>query len=693
MNKKILSFVLAMVLSVGLGSSVFAYEYTGGVNGTNSRASISLDDLENQRETGQINRTGTDVAGATEATNRVCAVFNYAAGVVLSVMDSDRNLTLYSGGNPFISLGYNEDGSFTVTGVNIQGTDIEAVEAAGGLKNFLLALGVPESALKCSETKDGVVTEGQKDVAWLAQAEEQLKKGINHSISINFTSQYGASVTYCENGKSLETIGYDGTQIAKYNYNAAGTLETIEQLTYEVDSTDVSGKNENTRITGATAKPTVNTVHLNEFGKQDYVTNSKGTVVTQYSYSSNGSIASVYDATKNETTFYAGGKAAYVINDNGFKTAEYFYHENGSLDGIKSYNYDQDKGIVTGTTITAYRWGSAVGTADLSSGTGVQTFDQLRAAVDSIKANPSAALESLKAGAAGKTDASNSSIFGNITSIALYTSDLKNSALMNFLGIKSEDVAAMRRMSNGYSSVGNASITIDTIDFGTKTNDNGVSTKGGKFASYSTSKTISNGVVGEQMSVKLTIMDHGGQSYQVNCGSQTLRAAVDAVVEKTTFVDPAVVGTVTDIVTIDGKKYAVLENAQVDILDGKGFQDAKDGEGKDEKIYVCLDGLDEEPQIGDTFSAAGYIDTDADGNFAINNVYASNISDKNVKAAAEDFAKTLATNDTYQANLKSNMEFFQQIGFNGDWQTGWNLLTKKEEIQQAYASGAVPAQF
>lgn len=689
MNKKILSFVLAMVLSVGLGSSVFAYEYTGGVNaGGNASVSVSLDDLENQRETGQINRSGEGVAGATEATNRVCAVFNYAAGIVLSVMDSDRNLTLYNAGNPFISLGYNEDGSFTVTGVTLQGTDIKAVEAAGGLKNFLLALGVPETSLQCSKTKDGVVAEGQKDVAWLSQAEEQLKKGINHSISINFTSQYGASVTYCENGKSLETIAYDGTQIAKYNYNAAGTLESIDQLTYEVDSTDVSGKGAEKRITGATAKGSWNTVHLNEFGKQDYVTNSKGDITTQYSYSSNGSIASVQDFTKNETTYYSGGKAAYVINDQGFKTAEYFYHENGSLDGIKSYNYDQDKGIVTGTTITAYRWGSAVGTADLSSGTGVQTFDQLRAAVDSIKANPNAALESLKAGAAGKTDASNSSIFGNITSIALYTSDLKNSALMNFLGIKSEDVAAMRRMSNGYSSVGNASITIDTIDYETTTKDNGTVIKGGSFATYSTSDKVSDGVVGEKMSVKLTIMDHGGQSYQVNCESKTLRDPVNEVISKTTYKDPAVVGTVTDIVTINGKEYAVLKDAQVDILDGKGFQSA-DGE----EIYVCLEDLDEKPEIGDTFSAAGYIDTDADGKFAINNVYASNISDKDVKAAAEDFAKDLATNDTYQTNLKSNMEFFQQIGFNGDWQTGWNLLTKKDEIQQAYASGAVPAQF
>ncbi|MBO7612041.1 MAG: hypothetical protein J6T23_07520, partial [Elusimicrobia bacterium] len=41
MNKKIVSFVLAMVLSVGLGvSSLFAYEYTGG---TKNASSFTID--------------------------------------------------------------------------------------------------------------------------------------------------------------------------------------------------------------------------------------------------------------------------------------------------------------------------------------------------------------------------------------------------------------------------------------------------------------------------------------------------------------------------------------------------------------------------------------------------------------------------------------------------------------------------
>lgn len=134
----------------------------------------------------------------------------------------------------------------------------------------------------------------------------------------------------------------------------------------------------------------------------------------------------------------------------------------------------------------------------------------------------------------------------------------------------------------------------------------------------------------------------------------------DSVVKRTTTVksadkvDPAVVGKVDRIVNIKGKKYAVLKNAKVDMVDGKGFQSA-DGE----EMYVCIDGLSKEQQKslkkGATFAAAGYIDKSADGHYAINNIYASKIGSDTVHNMVQSFSATLQGNAEYQTNLASNM--------------------------------------
>ena len=125
MNKKILSFVLAMVLSVGLGSNVFAYNYDGG---TDRSGSISMSSVYDQYGTGEFDRSGgstTTVDGAKDTTNRICAVFNYASGVVLSMMDQDKTITLYNAGSPFLTLTYNEAtgnegfGNYTISGMKI----------------------------------------------------------------------------------------------------------------------------------------------------------------------------------------------------------------------------------------------------------------------------------------------------------------------------------------------------------------------------------------------------------------------------------------------------------------------------------------------------------------------------------------------------------------------------------------------
>ena len=370
MNKKILSFVLAMVLSVGLGSNVFAYNYDGG---TDRSGSISMSSVYDQYGTGEFDRSGgstTTVDGAKDTTNRICAVFNYASGVVLSMMDQDKTITLYNAGSPFLTLTYNEAtgnegfGNYTISGMTISGSDYETVMNCGGLRAFLDKCGVSDQALQCSEVttgKDGSIEvnkDKQVEVAWLDKAESFLSRGINHTISINFTANGGARVTFALNGKQLETLGYDGAQLQQYNYNAAGTLETINQLTYEVDDVDTTEKENSTEVNKVKYKAAYTTVHIDQFGRQSYATDIHGNVTTRYTYSSNGSMFSIQDLTTNNTTYYSGGHAGFVLNDSGFKTTEYFYHENGSLDGVMSYNYNEETKLIV--PADAIRYGNLV---------------------------------------------------------------------------------------------------------------------------------------------------------------------------------------------------------------------------------------------------------------------------------------------------------------------------------------------
>ena len=174
MNKKIVSFVLAMVLSVGLGvSSLFAYEYTGG---TKNAGSITIDPQNLAGLAGNIDKfTGEekDIKGAETTTTRICAVFNYTAGIVTTAIDADRNITIYDQGRYRATLGYNDDGTYTITNFAIYGTDWDKIEGFAGatdgekLKNFLLYMGVSESALQCyAKDEDGnfLAEDGKKKI-------------------------------------------------------------------------------------------------------------------------------------------------------------------------------------------------------------------------------------------------------------------------------------------------------------------------------------------------------------------------------------------------------------------------------------------------------------------------------------------------------------------------------------------------
>ena len=102
MKKQLMSYVLAFILTASLSAVVFATDsiQTGG----------NIDAFANN-PSGIV--FAPDAASANEANqivSRITQVFNYAAGILVSVMNSDRQMTVFDQGRVRSTYGYNSDG-------------------------------------------------------------------------------------------------------------------------------------------------------------------------------------------------------------------------------------------------------------------------------------------------------------------------------------------------------------------------------------------------------------------------------------------------------------------------------------------------------------------------------------------------------------------------------------------------------
>ena len=190
------------------------------------------------------------------------------------------------------------------------------------------------------------------------------------------------------------------------------------------------------------------------------------------------------------------------------------------------------------------------------------------------------------------------------------------------------------------------------------------------------SATLTVTTMSQGVSIKQKTVDAVG-----DCSTETLKGMQYAH-------DPAVVGKVDRIETVNGKQYVVLKDAKVDLEDGEGFKSA-DGE----EIYVDISSLSDEEKSGlkegSAFAAAGYIDTSVEGHLAINNLYARKIGGSDVDNMVQSFSAKLAGDAEYKANVQLNMLTFAKAAADGktfkDVKGGWKLLSE-------YGGGA-PAIF
>lgn len=277
MNKKTVSFVLAMALSIGLGfgsaSSVLATEDWSGAMATQTLPEYTVSASSSSSGIGAQ-------ASANQAVYKLSMVFHYLAGIMTSTMDSNRNITLMSMNQPKAMLAYDKEaGKWTVANMNVDGTDwdeitktevsqevlnkfsaafpgktADEIKQMAQLYQFLLNAGVPEASMTVSsKTGNGEANiDEQKVAAWFEKAVDALESGVNYSINLNFTAAGGSTCTVSENGKPQVTFSSDYTTdaggkrsaliVETYKYNEGGVndglLDVVYRLNFETKTQD-----------------------------------------------------------------------------------------------------------------------------------------------------------------------------------------------------------------------------------------------------------------------------------------------------------------------------------------------------------------------------------------------------------------------------------------------------------------------
>lgn len=358
--KKIMSCVvaLAFIMSVGLNVG-FA-----SVDQTSSSSGFTLPIVnDGGMNTGNVNKD-PQISGTI---SRITAVFNYNAGQLISIGGADRGVTLISNGKALASLSYNLDGTYTIASLNLDGLDYAKVEKAGGLKNFLLALGISEKALQAQPTVfdskgnpvnitadtdpakikeltgydsfEAYASRPATDVAWLSLAEKTLSSGINHGISINFGASGGASLTVLENGRPqasyAATLDAKGNlfKTADYNY-VNGFLDSVTSYSYEIDylGSDPENGAKAQAYKDEETKWLAENPGKKEADFADQYKNSENKAAYEKIMKNNNV---QYKIAATVTKYDAYGRAAHVSKD-GQTTVEYKYGINGSL--LSSYD-------------------------------------------------------------------------------------------------------------------------------------------------------------------------------------------------------------------------------------------------------------------------------------------------------------------------------------------------------------------
>ena len=621
MNRKLLSLVLAAVFTVSLGvTKILAaysdYESTAYTSKNAQTYTVTNEEGDITKHEGVFIKVGTP---QDELSGKLTGTFSYYAGVMVGYIQAGGNYTIYDSYGARAVLTNAGGETFSLQNFVFRTSDLASMPEGNASiaewKSYLKNLGFSEGQLSRMEfNNDGqVVNESgnaimDSDNTKAADQEislslfkiirDELSKGVNYSVSMAAgDGSTGPTITVSENGKQMasytsadgytETIGgnsYSGVrQTAKYNYDSNGLLCSIDQWALEITSSDENGvygtwKKTRTEITYDSAGVRTDSAYkINDDNSRELTSVTK--------YTANNSTMFTTDMTTGNITYYADNKQTVTYNTDHAKVAKYDYTDNGRIRAYYNAQGTGPDGETVGTTTVFDKWqrnrgtvvGEYLGASDSASALAAVN----RRAADIVNGN-------YKKYADGSIEA-------KVTTVELYQQDIKNGVDSHLLS--ANDVSSINKFKNGYSSIASISITDSNWGDGeapenavnasnltaTTTNTTVIDTNAGYNGyKYNAEKSAAaTNTTSTGYTLNTTVKLGGASAYQTKCnivtGTQTNNVSV--------LDDPAVTGTFLGTTVIDGRTYAMIGNAEMNVLDGSGFQ-AVEGE----TVYVDITG-------------------------------------------------------------------------------------------------------
>lgn len=457
----------------------------------------------------------------------------------------------------------------------------------------------------------------------------QAAKGATLTISEFGRPQETLSAQAGPDGKAYVT--------QEFVYNN-GFLNHIKELTFVTDGGKTMDFDDAAQSTdGVALKQSHRIIQMDGFGKQSEVKVPNGdggyTTTMKFEYSANGSLNFTNNLETGDKTYYVGNKQSYTMNKEGWLTQKFSYNKNGTMDKVETFNSNSEdptkRGSVTSRTV--FNYGQVIATVEVSEKNkgSLPDSNTVRKAVTEIRA------EAKKAGA---TDTSIAKLMEkyHISSFPVKVEDLSNSKLMGALGISQSDINYMKNHTNGNAAVANVNVSFNTLTLpaeethtftinegpykgqtlpvetnsngekqvvlpnGTKMNVLAEGASGGNNKGTLNTKTV-EGSTEKVMTYSVTINDRGAQSYSLadkSCHYDKVGGKVTNSSVNKSF-DPVVIGTqggfvgangqalvnangqpmtnaeIAAYIADGGEVYVSVSANELNIMDGKSFQDAK----------------------------------------------------------------------------------------------------------------------
>jgi hypothetical protein len=231
MKKQILRLVLAFSLIFGYTLNAVA------VPEVTSSGSQGLENLlKDARQSSSISVLSNEETNKILLIGKISSVLNYKNGQLVAMRNRDGSIDVYDNGGFRASMKKMDDESgYTYTRFQINSSDLESIDAAGGIENWAKALGFSDNdagLMKRLDTGDDATSTSSTiknlfAVGYSSSTDSNGRKDWNSiSLTISLAGE-SSEITISEDGRSTKALDISGRLSGEWIYGANGELKQM----------------------------------------------------------------------------------------------------------------------------------------------------------------------------------------------------------------------------------------------------------------------------------------------------------------------------------------------------------------------------------------------------------------------------------------------------------------------------------